>query len=51
MEELLVPIICDINLYLKLSAYAALSLSLIYVGKCEENVANSLITTLHERFE
>lgn len=41
--ELLVPIVVDTGLSVELSALAALSLGLIFVGKCTEEVSNAII--------
>lgn len=47
--ELLVPIVVDTGLSVELSALAALSLGLIFVGKVNEEVSNAILQTLAER--
>ena len=47
--ELLVPIVVDTNTSVELSAMAALSLGLIFVGRCTEDVSNAILQTLSER--
>jgi 26S proteasome regulatory subunit N1 len=47
--ERLIPIVVDTNLSVELSSLAALSLGLIYVGKCKEEVSCAIIQTLAER--
>ena len=46
--EILVPIVVDTGLSCELSAMAALSLGLIFVGKCTEDVSGAIIQTLME---
>lgn len=47
--ETLIPIIIDTNYSVECSAFAALSLGLIFVGKCHEDVGNAIYQTLIER--
>jgi 26S proteasome regulatory subunit N1 len=47
--ELLVPIVVDTNVSVELSAMAALSLGLVFVGRCNEDVTNAILQTLAER--
>lgn len=49
--ELLIPIIIDTSYSVECSAFAALSLGLIFVGKCHEDVGNAIYQTLIERPE
>jgi 26S proteasome regulatory subunit N1 len=49
--EMLVPLVIDTGLPVETSAFAALSLGLIFVGKCHEDAANAIIQTLTERNE
>jgi len=49
--ETLIPIIIDTNYSVESSAFAALSLGLIFVGKCNEDVGNAIYQTLIERPE
>ena len=49
--ESLIPIIIDTNYSVESSAFAALSLGLIFVGKCNEDVGNAIYQTLIERPE
>jgi len=49
--DLLIPIVVDTTLSVELSAMAALSLGLIFVGKCTEEVTNAILETLTERPE
>ena len=49
--ETLIPIIIDTNYSVEASAFAALSLGLIFVGKCNEDVGNAIYQTLIERPE
>lgn len=41
--ELLVPIVVDTGISVELSALAALSLGLIFVGKGNEDVSNAIL--------
>jgi len=47
--ESLIPIVIDTNYNVETSAFAALSLGLIFVGKCNEDVGNAIYQTLIER--
>jgi len=47
--ETLCPIILDESVGVETAAFAALSLGLIFVSKCEEEVVNSILTTLMSR--
>lgn len=47
--EDLIPIVVDLDQPLDLCAYCALTMGLIFVGKCDDNVGNALIQTLSER--
>jgi len=49
--DLLIPIVVDTTISVELSAMAALSLGLIFVGKCTEEVTNAILETLTERPE
>lgn len=49
INELLQKIVLSTHLPLEQSAFAALSLGLVYVGKCDETVANAILQTLLER--
>lgn len=49
INELLQKVVISTHIPLEHSAFAALSLGLIYVGKCDENVANAILQTLLER--
>ena len=49
--ESLIPLIIDTNVNVELSAYAALSAALVFVGKCNEEVGNAILQTLMERKE
>eukprot|EP01017_Pseudomicrothorax_dubius_P046408 TRINITY_DN8170_c0_g2_i4.p1 TRINITY_DN8170_c0_g2~~TRINITY_DN8170_c0_g2_i4.p1 ORF type:complete len:750 (-),score=243.54 TRINITY_DN8170_c0_g2_i4:172-2421(-) len=49
--EILTPLVIDPNLSVELSAFAALSIGLIFVGRCHEDAANSILQTLSERPE
>ena len=46
---MLVPIIADNNIEIAEVAFAALTLGLIFVGKCKEEVANAILCVLMER--
>jgi 26S proteasome regulatory subunit N1 len=41
--ESLIPLIIDTNINVEVSAYAALSAALIFVGKCNEEVGNAIL--------
>ena len=47
--ETLVPIIADNNIDITEVAFAALTLGLIFVGKCTEEAANAILCALMER--
>jgi len=49
--ETLTPIVCEVNHSLEMSALAALSLGLIFVGTRNEDVTTMIIETLQERPE
>ncbi len=49
--ETLTPIVCEVNHSLEMSALAALSLGLIFVGTRNEDVSTMIIETLQERPE
>lgn len=49
--ESLTPIVCEVNHSLEMSALAALSLGLIFVGTRNEDVTTMIIETLQERPE
>lgn len=49
--DTLIPIIIDTNYSVESSAFAALSLGLIFVGKCNDDVGNAIYQTLTERPE
>lgn len=49
--EMLVPILVDNGLSCELSAMAALSLGLVFVGKCTEEISNAIFQALSERSE
>lgn len=40
---MLIPIVVDVGVPTELSAMAALSLGLIFVGKCTEDVSNAIV--------
>ena len=39
----MISLVVDTNIDTEISAYAALSLGLIFVGKCQEEVSNAII--------
>jgi 26S proteasome regulatory subunit N1 len=41
--DMLVPVLVDTGVSVELSAMAALSLGLIFVGKCNEDVINGIL--------
>jgi 26S proteasome regulatory subunit N1 len=41
--DILIPLVVDTNLSVELSAMASLSLGLIFVGRCTEDVSNAII--------
>lgn len=47
--ETLIPIIADNNIEITEVIFAALTLGLIFVGKCKEEVANAILCVLMER--
>jgi len=47
--ELLMPLVADIETPLEVVAMAALSLGLAYVGTCNEDIAQALLSVLMER--
>lgn len=47
--ELLTPIVTDSKAGIDVSGFAAISLGLIYVGSCQEDVAQSIILALMDR--
>lgn len=49
--ELLSPLVIDTGLSMELSSLAALSLGLINVGTCHEDLGSSILQTLMEREE
>eukprot|EP00331_Platyophrya_macrostoma_P004406 CAMPEP_0176425046 /NCGR_PEP_ID=MMETSP0127-20121128/11180_1 /TAXON_ID=938130 /ORGANISM="Platyophrya macrostoma, Strain WH" /LENGTH=873 /DNA_ID=CAMNT_0017806181 /DNA_START=32 /DNA_END=2653 /DNA_ORIENTATION=+ len=49
--EILLPIVSDVNYSVEMSALAALSLGLIFVGACHEDTITSIIEILQERTE
>jgi 26S proteasome regulatory subunit N1 len=49
--ELLLPIVSDTTVTMELSALAALSLGLVFVGTCNGDVASTILQTLMERDE
>jgi len=49
--ETLTPIVCEVNHSLEMSALAALSLGLIFVGTRNEDITTMIIETLQERPE
>jgi 26S proteasome regulatory subunit N1 len=49
--EILTPLVIDTNIPLESSALAALALGLVYVGTCNEQVADAVAQTLMERGE
>ena len=49
--EILTPIVIDTSVSLESSALAALALGLVYVGTCNEQVADAVAQTLMERSE
>ena len=48
-RDVLCPIVTDLGIGPNTSAFAALSLGLIFVSKCDEEVINTLLTCLMER--
>lgn len=50
-RDLLCPIILDMGIGSDTAGFAALSLGLIFVSKCDEEVVNTLLTTLMQREE
>lgn len=48
LADLLIPIIVETAHSVELAAMAALSLGLIFVGKCNEEISNAIIETLSE---
>jgi len=51
ISELLQKIVVSDHLPVEQSAFAALSLGLVFVGKCDDGVAGAIIQTLVERSE
>jgi 26S proteasome regulatory subunit N1 len=49
--ELLTPIVHDFKVGIEVAGFAALSLGLVYVGSCNEDVAQSIILALMDRSE
>ena len=49
--EILSPLVIDTSISVENSALAALGLGLVFVGTCNENVAEAIIQTLMERSE
>lgn len=49
--EILSPLVIDTSISLENSALAALGLGLVFVGTCNENVADTILQTLMERSE
>jgi 26S proteasome regulatory subunit N1 len=49
--DVLTPLVIDPNLTMEMSSFAALSIGLIFVGRCHEDAANSILQTLMERPE
>jgi len=47
--EDLTPLVVDTNISVEISAFAALTLGLIFVGKCNEDAINAIVETLTER--
>lgn len=47
--ELLLPIVADTDAPLEAAAYAALSLGLVFVGSCHDDICQSIIGVLMER--
>ena len=50
-REVLCPIITDLGIGTDTAGFAALSLGLIFVSKCDEEVANTILTALMQRPE
>lgn len=48
LADLLIPIIVETAHSVELAAMAALSLGLVFVGKCNEEISNAIIETLSE---
>lgn len=49
INEMLTPIVEDSTIGVRIVGYAALSLGLVYVGTCDADIAQSIMTTLMER--
>jgi 26S proteasome regulatory subunit N1 len=49
--ELLTPVVHDFKVGIEVAGFAALSLGLVYVGSCNEDVAQSIILALMDRSE
>lgn len=49
--DLLTPIVQDSKAGIELAGFAAVALGLIYVGSCNEDVAQSIVLALMERTE
>jgi 26S proteasome regulatory subunit N1 len=49
--DLLTPIVQDSKVGIDLAGFAAVALGLIYVGSCNEDVAQSIVLALMERSE
>lgn len=51
ISEILQKVLLSDSLPVEQSAFAALSLGLVYVGKCDDGIANAIMQTLMERKE
>lgn len=49
--ELLTPILQDSKVAIDLAGFAAVALGLVYVGSCNEDVAQSIVLALMDRSE
>jgi 26S proteasome regulatory subunit N1 len=49
--ELLTPVVLDSSVGVDVAAFAALSLGLVYVGTCNDDVAMAILQALMERGE
>lgn len=51
LQEILCPIVLDEDVGVETAAFAAVSLGLIYVSRCDEEVVNTILTSLMSRSE
>jgi len=49
LKDILLDFISDTGIDQNISAFAALSLGLIFVGKCDSDIGSLIVTTLMDR--